>query len=77
MLDVKGAGIHSEAVVYDKKLIEQRSHALGYAIEARKAQYPDETPYQYRPLAHSKIDFSWKNNTLDKLKDYNLLDLSI
>ncbi len=77
VLDVKGAGIHSEAVVYDEKLIEQRSHSLGYAIEARKAQSPDETPYQYQPLANSKINFSWQTDTLGKLKDYNLLDLSI
>ncbi|AEE22978.1 Phytanoyl-CoA dioxygenase [Glaciecola sp. 4H-3-7+YE-5] len=77
VLNVKGAGIHSEAVVFNEALIEKRSHALGYAIEARKAQYPNETPYQYQPLAHSKVDFSWQSNTLDKLKDYNLLDLSI
>jgi ectoine hydroxylase-related dioxygenase (phytanoyl-CoA dioxygenase family) len=77
VLDVKGAGIHSEAAIYDAALIEKRSHALGYAIEARRAQYPHETPYNYQPLANSSTDFNWNSDTLSKLKDYNLLDLSI
>ena len=77
VLDVKGAGIHSEAATYDAAMIEKRAHAIGYAIEARRAQYPNETPYCYQPLAHSSTDFSWQPDTLAKLKDYNLLDLSI
>ncbi len=77
VLNVKGAGIHSEAVVYDTAMIEKRAQAIGYAIEARRAQYPHETPYCYKPLADSSTDFSWQPDTLTKLKDYNLLDLSI
>ncbi len=77
VLNVKGAGIHSEAAVYDADFIRNRSKIIGYAIAARKQQYPSETPYQYQPHVQNEESFDWGAAGLDVIKDYNLYDLSI
>ena len=48
---------------------------IGYAIDARRQRFPDETPYTYRPHADSGETCRWTPGA--NLKDYNLLDLSI
>ena len=75
VLNVEGAGIHSESVVYDAEHIRKRSYALGLAIDCRKKKYPNEETYAYQPNSDQNIE--WKPNSLGLLKDYNLLDLSI
>lgn len=77
VLDVMGAGIHSEAVPYDDNHIKARSKVIGYAIEARKQRYPQELAYVYKLHEETDQHFSWEPDTLASLKDYNLLDLSI
>ncbi len=77
VLGVKGAGIHSESVIYDEEHIRKRTEVLGYAIEARRLQYPEEQHYRYQPFAESGAIFKWDENARDAIKDYNLLDLSI
>lgn len=77
VLGIKGAGIHSEAVVYDAELIKKRSEAIGFAIAARKQRFPEEDAYQYRPHQESGEQFDWDQSKLALLKDYNLNDLSI
>ena len=53
VLGVSGGGVHSEAQVFDEKIIENRSKSIGYAIEARKAKYTNEVPFVYKPFLHS------------------------
>lgn len=77
VLNVKGAGIHAEAAVFDDKFIEKRAMAIGYAIDARRQRYPNETPYVYKPLADQGISLEWNNDSKNLMKDYNLMDLSI
>lgn len=77
VLDVQGAGMHSEAKRYDDKLIEHRARTVGYAINARKQRFPDEQSYIYQPLANNGKDYHWSKNTMADLKDYNLDDISI
>ena len=77
VLGVKGGGVHSEAQVFDEEIIQRRSKSIGYAIEARKAKYKDETPYSYKPFKDSNIKYVWNDNSRNDLKDYNLEDLSI
>jgi phytanoyl-CoA dioxygenase PhyH len=77
VLGVMGAGIHSEAKVYDAQFIEHRSRVIGYAIDARKQRFPDEVAYRYAPLVESGRDYTWNEETQASLKDYNLHDLSI
>lgn len=75
VLNVRGAGMHSEPVVYDSDFIHERSRALGFAIAARQQYYPDETAYDYQPLRGEQ--FIWNDEARQALKDYNLRDLSI
>ncbi len=77
VLGVHGAGIHSEAQVYDEAIIEQRSGVIAYAIDARKKRFPEEDSYIYLPLSKLDKDFTWNEQAKKSLKDYNLLDLSI
>jgi hypothetical protein len=77
VLDVMGAGIHSEAVVYDADFIRQRTKVLGYAIAARKLRFPNELAYDYQLHSDSGEVFDWNANRMANLKDYNLRDLSI
>ena len=77
VLDVMGSGMHSQAEVYDAALIEKRSQVIGWAIDARRQRYPDETPYSYRPFAESGKHYVWDEQARQAIKDYNLHDLSI
>ena len=77
VLGVKGGGVHSEAQVFDDKIIERRSKSIGYAIEARKAKYKDEDPYLYKPFKDLQKSYVWDSHARQDLKDYNLEDLSI
>lgn len=77
VLNVLGAGIHSPACVYDAEYIKERSRVLGYAIDARRCWYPDETPYVYKPFADAGDSFVWDCRAQASLKDYNQRDLSI
>ena len=77
VLDVMGAGIHSPAAVYDKDIIKERSRVIGYAIDARQCQYPNEQPYQYKPFLESSESYKWDSAAKEAIRDYNLLDLSI
>lgn len=77
VLDVEGAGIHAETMVYDQALIHKRSRLIGYAIDARRQHFPQETPYVYKPLQGSDDEYQWNDTARADIKDYNLLDLSI
>jgi hypothetical protein len=75
VLGVMGGGVHNAAAVYDADRIHERAKLIGYAIDARRQRFPDETPYVYGPQANET--YRWDANAKAGLKDYNLLDLSI
>ncbi len=77
VLGVKGGGVHNAPAVYDAARIEERSRWVGYAIDARHQRFPDETPYVYKPHADAGETFHWDAGLKARMKDYNLLDLSI
>jgi hypothetical protein len=77
VLGVRGGGVHNAPAVYDAERIRKRSRLIGYAIDARRKRFADETPYAYKPHVDSGVQFDWNNETRAGLKDYNLLDLSI
>ncbi len=77
VLGVQGAGVHSQAEVYDETLIEERSKVIGYGIDARAQRFPEETPYQYAPFAQTDKHYRWDADARTNIKDYNLHDLSI
>ncbi|MEL7296239.1 MAG: phytanoyl-CoA dioxygenase family protein [Pseudomonadota bacterium] len=75
VLGVKGAGMHSEAVVYDETHIAERARAIGIAVAARKERFPEEAAYDYQPLNGEA--FVYDAAAMASLIDYNLKDLSI
>ena len=77
MLGVKGGGVHSAPAVYDEERIRTRSRVIGYAIDARRQRFPDETPFPYKPFAESGERYCWDEESKASMKDYNLLDFSI
>jgi len=77
VLGIRGGGVHNAPAVYDAERIRRRSHLIGYAIDARRKRFPDETPYNYKPHTNSGERFVWNDEARAELKDYNLLDLSI
>lgn len=77
VLNVKGGGIHNAPAVYDQDRIARRSRMIGYAIDARRQRFADETPFVYQPFADTGERYLWNTDAKADLKDYNLLDLSI
>lgn len=77
VLGVQGAGIHCAALTFDEELIRKRSRMIAYGIDARRQRFPNETLYEYQPLAGSQDNYKWDQAAKTDVKDYNLLDLSI
>jgi ectoine hydroxylase-related dioxygenase (phytanoyl-CoA dioxygenase family) len=50
VLGVNSAGsLHGKRGIYDEARITERSKVIGYAIDARKHRFPDESPFVYQP----------------------------
>lgn len=77
VLGVHGGGVHNQAAVYDEARIRERARLLGYAIDARRQRFPDETPFAYQPHVAAGLRYRWDAVAKADIKDYNLLDLSI
>ncbi|MBT3535093.1 MAG: phytanoyl-CoA dioxygenase [Rhodospirillaceae bacterium] len=77
ILDVEAGGLHNRRAVYDADRIRERSRIIGYAIDARRQHFPDETPFVYKPFEASGDSHAWDEAARQSLHDYNLLDLSI
>jgi len=77
VLNVEGAGIHTDVINYTAEVIEKRSAVIGYAIDARHQKYPQETPYSYKLLEGAPDKYQWTAAAKENLRDYNLYDLSI
>ena len=77
VLGVQGGGIHSDAQVFDERIIARRSKVLGYAIAARKERFPEEQAYEYQPFKEAGLSFEWNDAARADMKDYNRDDLSI
>ena len=76
ILDVE-AGLHNTTAVYDAARILERYRMIGYAIDARRQYFPEETPYCYKPLLGVDDARVWSPESKALLSNYNLLDLSI
>lgn len=75
VLGATGSGIHGHVGLLDEHRVAERSKVIGWAIDARHRHYPDETPFEYQPLAGH--DLTWDDAAREALRDYNALDLSI
>ncbi len=77
VLGVEGGGIVGEKVVYTEDHIRERSKVIGYAIDARRQRFPDETAFVYRPFADAGEHHNWKSSMLERLHDYHRLDMNV
>jgi hypothetical protein len=77
VLGVQAGGIHNAVATYDADRIRERARLIGYAIDARRRRFPDETPFAYKPHADEGLFYRWDDKAKAGIKDYNLLDLSI
>ena len=77
VLGVTAGGIHNEAATYDANRIRERARLIGYAIDARRQRFPDETPFAYKPHVDEGLAYRWDDTARADIRDYNLLDLSI
>ena len=77
VLGVTAGGVHNAEATYDEERIKERARLIGYAIDARRQRFPQETPYNYAPIVGHEHEYRWDESVRAELKDYNLLDLSI
>ncbi len=77
VLGVMGGGVHNAPAVYDTARIAERAKVIGWAIDARRQRFPDETPFVYAPHAASGEIWPWDDAARAAIADYNLLDLGI
>lgn len=77
VLGVKGAGIHSKAVVYDEAIIHECSRLIGLAIDTRRPRFPEQEPFRYQPFVASGETYHRDDAARASVKDYNRKDLSI
>jgi len=62
---------------YDEERIRKRAEMIGYAIEARRQRFPEETPFAYRPHAEAGDRFDWDEAARAEIRAYYLRDLMI
>lgn len=63
---------------YDDARIEARAAVIAVAIDARRQAFPEETPFDYQPLAGREDDFRMTPTVFDRvIRNYNLYDLAI
>jgi len=77
VLGVQGGGVHNAPAVYDADRIRRRARMIGYAIDARRQRFPEETPFVYQPHVDEGLVYAWDDAARADIRDYNLLDLSI
>jgi hypothetical protein len=60
---------------YDAERIRKRAELVGYAIDARRQRFPEETPFVYRPHHESGECYHWSEATRAEIDAYYLRDL--
>ncbi len=71
-------GVGDQEVRYDEQRIFERAAVIAVAIDARRQEHPEETPFLYKPFAGKEDDFRFCEATRESvLRDYNLKDLAI
>ncbi len=78
ILNVTTERLTGEVDTYTEERIAERSRIIPLAVNARQKQHPEEVPYQYAPLLHSKEDLTWnEENRQSILYNYNRQDMYI
>ena len=69
---MNGKSFHNEKIAYDEQLVHKRSRVIGYAIDARRQRFPEETPFVYKPFIGFEHEYEWNKRTKTDLKDYDI-----
>ena len=77
VLGVRSGGVHNPVSLYDEEYIHRRSRLIAYGIDARRQRFPEETPFEYTPLADEMDRYRWTPEVAADLHDYNLKDIGI
>ena len=77
VLGVRSGGVHNPVSLYDEEYIHRRSRLVAYGIDARRQRFPEETPFEYTPLADEMDRYRWTPEVAADLHDYNLQDIGI
>jgi hypothetical protein len=64
-------------VTFDDAHVRKRAELIGYAIDARRQYYPDETPYIYKPHQKRGETFRWNEDARPAIRAYHERDISI
>jgi ectoine hydroxylase-related dioxygenase (phytanoyl-CoA dioxygenase family) len=62
-------------VTYDAERVRRRAELIGYAIDARRQRFPDESPFVYRPQAAAKERLVWDEAARRRIHNYQAEDL--
>ena len=71
-------GVSDQDVRYDEQRIFERAAVIAVAIDARRREHSQETPFVYRPFAGKEEEFRYGGPAAERvLRDYYLKDLAI
>ena len=74
---VKTRDMQGVEQLYDEEHIRSRSEVIGYAIDARRKRFPDETPFRYGPHQNQDKEIQWDEHARSKMSGYHLKDVVI
>lgn len=77
VLGVETRSFENRRIVYDEARVAARSRVIGYAIDARRQRFPEETPFDYKPFRGRMEAYRWNDAARADLHDYNTTDLFI
>ena len=69
VLGVRSGGVHNPVSLYDDEYIHHRSRLIAYGIDARRQRFPEETPFEYTPLADEMDRYRWTPEVAADLHD--------
>jgi len=77
VLDVRPGRHLPPGGTYDADYIRKRCEVIGYAIDARRQRYPDETPHAYAPHVANGETYHWDEAAREAIRGYHVRDLGI
>jgi ectoine hydroxylase-related dioxygenase (phytanoyl-CoA dioxygenase family) len=66
-----------ERVPIDPERIRKRAEMIGYAIDARRQRFPEETAFVYRPHVEAGERYRWDDAARRAIRGYNALDIIV
>jgi hypothetical protein len=77
VLDVRPGGHLPPGGAYDADYVRKRCEVIGYAIDARRQRFPQDTPFAYAPHVAGGERYSWDEAAREAIRGYHVRDLGI